>query len=272
MALQIAAKLQPQINLAVLEKVNSTQGEQSAKSLFLKAVNLVNIRGCHEATFKEAADLLRRSYELDKNLAYAPAFLSLVLAFGYRIGVLSNREEARAEAIQMADHALNLDDFNTTVLGYCGCAMADVGMIERGTMLLRKAVQTNDTNPQAWVALGAAMILEDEIPKAVEYLERGIKVSPLDGCLSVWRSIYAISLLMNNEPEQAELEASMACQHNEKTHMPWIVMAAARLVQRNLKGAIRASKEAFRIRPDLQDFEIEQLVGRALTRQIVKFR
>ena len=272
MALAICAKLQPQINHAILEKVNTTEGEQSAKSLFLKAVNMVNLRGYHEATFKEAADLLRQSHELDENLPHAPAFLSLILAFSYRIGMPDNREANKNEAIKMAEHALEQEDFDTTVLGYCGCALADVGMIERGTMLLHKAIQTNDTNPQAWVALGAAKILEGDLPQSVQYLERGIAISPLDGCLSVWRSIYALSLLMTNNPKQAEAEANIACQHSEKTHLPWIVLSAARLLQRNTKGALRAAKEAFRIRPELEDSEIEQLVGPKLGSQIVRFK
>ncbi|MEM7293354.1 MAG: hypothetical protein AAF420_08180, partial [Pseudomonadota bacterium] len=272
LALDLCAKLQPQINIAILESINAAEGEQSAKSLYLKAVNLVSIRGCHEATFMESAGLLRRSIELDASLPYAPAFLSLVLAFGYRVGVLSDREAAKTEALAMAEAALELNDFDTNVLGYCGCALADVGMLERGILLLRKSLHANDTNPQAWVALGAVMILTGNVPAAVEHLDRGMRVSPLDGCLAVWRSIYALALILNQDPIAAESEALLACEHNEKTHMPRIALAAARLLKKDARGAQRAVKEAFRIRPDLPDAEIRYLVGPDLTEQLLSLR
>lgn len=271
-AIDVCAKLQPQINIAVLQSIECSGGERCSRALYLQAVNRISLRGCHEGSFLEAAGLLRRSIELEPGLPYPPAYLSLVLAFGYRIGVLSDREPARSEAIIMAERALDLDDMDTTVLGFCGCALADVGFVERGMMLLRKSLRINDYNPQAWVALGAAELLTGDIDQAVIHLSRGVRVSPLDGCLSVWRSLLAVALLMKNDPVAAEREARLGCEHNDKTHLPHIVLAAARLRQDDRAGACRALNEAYRVRPELNAGEIRQLVGQTLEEQLLLLR
>ena len=58
--------------------------------------------------------------------------------------------------MRAADTALEMDDIDSTVLGFAGCALADLGQADRAMPILEKAIEQDPSNAQAWAALGAA--------------------------------------------------------------------------------------------------------------------
>lgn len=270
----IVAKFEPQLTKAIYERVkgagdNADDAEHSsAQALFLQASTLLSVKGWHANTFLEAAELLKRSEALDANFALAPAYLALVLALGHRIGLLADSEQNIAEAMAAVDRAIALDNSDSMVLGYCGCALSDVGMFARAKSMLRKALKINENNAQAWVALGSAHLFQGEIEQAIEHLSHGIAISPLDNRLSMWGAVLASAHLRAKNFEQALVACEMACDSDDNAYLPRVILAAVYIAMGRHDAVVETMADAYRIKPDLSAFEISQLVGHKLGQQL----
>jgi adenylate cyclase len=64
------------------------------------------------------------------------------------------------------------------VLGLAGCALADIGDLQRGVELLRRAVALDPSNAQAHMALGAALCRMDRLEDGIASMKFGIRSSP----------------------------------------------------------------------------------------------
>jgi DNA-binding winged helix-turn-helix (wHTH) protein len=262
LVIAIIGKLEPQLYRAIHDTVRSSLEEPGSRELYLRASTLLALRGWHRDTFTESADLLRRSIQLEPDFALATAYLALVLALGHRVGLLSERDAMKAEAMTAAERALRLDSMDSTVLGFAGCAMADLGMVSRSIPILRKAIARNPANAQAWAALGSACLIDGKTEQAIEHLRHGIAISPLDNRLSVWGALLALAYLRNNDVEMARDAAVFACQQDDLTYLPRVVLAAVNARLSDQRAVDEALADARRIKPDLTDSEIVALVGR----------
>jgi tetratricopeptide (TPR) repeat protein len=107
-----------------------------------------------------------------------------------------------------------------------------------------------------------------QLDEAVGLLARGIRISPLDPRLSVWGAIYAATLLRMGEVERAIEAAQTACRRSDRTYLPRVALAAARLVQGDAAAAGAALEEARRTHPGLGALQLRALVGRELSEQL----
>lgn len=265
----IISKLEPQLNRAIYNSMRNQEGQPSAQMLYLEANGVLALKGWHHDTFTEAAELLRKSRRLDKDFALAPAYLSLVLALGHRVGTLDEREHTQAEALEAAEQALQLETMNSTVLGFAGCAMADLGLLKRAIPILKKAIDLNPSNAQAWAALGSAYLLDREPDLAIKNLTHGIAISPMDNRLSVWQALLALALMLSHNHSAAKIQAEFACQRDDRTYMSRVIYAAILLNGNESNATLEALNDAYRIKPDLSHGEIEALVGPKLGHKLV---
>lgn len=224
-------------------------------------MNLLSLKGWHAATFAEAANLLRRSITLQPDFAMAHAYLALILALGHRVGLLRKSAEAPPEAVAEAETALQLDNMDTHVLGLAGCALADVGQPDRAIPLLKNAIKINPNNAQAWTALGSAYLLKERLQEAIDRLSHGIEISPMDSRLAIWGSLLSLAYLQASNLDQALVAAQDACQDDDKNHIPRVVLAGVWGARNQLDEAAAALKESYRIKPDLAEQEVDQLIG-----------
>lgn len=260
----IVGKLEPQLHRAIYNTVREINGPPNARQLFLEASSLLATQGWRFDTFATAAELLRRSCALQPHFALAPAYLSLVLGLGERIGMTSDREAARAEALEAAELALRLDSMDDTVLGFAGCALADIGYPERARPILQNAVELNPANAQAWAALGSACLLLGQTRVAIDHLQHGIAISPLDSRLSIWGALLTLALLSVDDLEGALRQGALACQRDDRNYMPRIALAAAHLARGDSASAHQSMRDAHRIRPDLSHSLVASFVGNKL--------
>lgn len=265
----IIGKLEPQLHRAMYQLVRKNDTEPSARQLFLEASGLLVMQGWHHDSFVQAAPILRRSAQLDPDFALAPSLLSLVMGFGTRIGLLTDLDKAKAEALQTAEQALKLDGMDSTVLGLSGCALADIGYLDRGESLLRSAIDLNPANAQAWVALGAVHIAQNQMDDAVAKLSKGIEISPLDSRLSVWGALLAMALLVSGDLEGACAAAETACRRNDRTYLPRLALAGIKLMQKDMPAALGALANARRIKADLSVQQIRAIIGRDLCNNLL---
>jgi TolB-like protein len=264
----VSRLLEPRLARETYELLEPQRYENDSWDAYRRADSLLATRGWHGETFGEAASLLRRSVELDPTSARAQAFLSLILGFGQRVGLAHDRETAKAESLLAADIALSLDDTDPSVLGNAGCALADIGKLDRGLRLLERAIELDPSNAQAWAALGAAKVVAGLPAEGAEDLRQGIRISPLDNRLSVWGSILALALFLQSDVDGALAEAEAAARRDPRNYMPHVVKGAILVAVDRVGDAREAIGEAVRLRPVLSRAEFLCLVGPDLLLQV----
>jgi DNA-binding SARP family transcriptional activator/TolB-like protein len=217
-------------------------------------------RGWSEEAVRLAVQRYRAAIQANPELALAHAQKSLVLALASKMGLVDG-EPALLEAREAAERAIALAPADSDVLGYAGCAIADLGDPRRGEPLLERAVEENPDNPQAWAALGACRLGLARIEEGLQSLERGLRVSPWDYRRAVWLTLRSRGLLSLRRVDDA-IEAARAAARSDAHFYPaWIALAAAQFKAGRRTEASRALGEALRIRPRLRVEEAHPWIG-----------
>jgi TolB-like protein len=247
---EIVSRIEPELNRAELSTLRHRRPvDLGAWALYRKAHAILSLKSWSEESFSESADLLRQAIARDPELAFAHAYLALILAMGHLIGLVSD-EGSREEAMVAAETAIALDSQDSDVLGYAGCALADLGELQRGVGMMRRAVELDPSNAQAHAALGAALMRLGE-PEGIEEMRYGIRISPQDNRLAAWGALFALGLLNFGKVGEAIEVAENACRCDDKIFLPRVVLAVAQITAENPDGARAALDDARRIRPHL---------------------
>lgn len=268
--ISVIAKLEPQLHRAIRQHLQSLGGAETAKQQFLEASSILALQGWHHGSFTTAADLLRASWESDRSFALAGAYLSLVLGLSQRMGLSGDRDRHRVEALGAAEDALALDNLDSTVLGYAGCAMGDLGLSDRALPILRNAVDINPTNAQAWAALGSVNLIQHNLDAAIENLKQGLALSPLDSRLAIWGALLTLAHLLSGQMNEALEQGALACQRDHRSYFPRVVMAGVHLTDGDHDRALVYLDDARRIKPDLSRVQISMLLGRKLASALLR--
>ena len=248
----IVNRIEPELHRAELTNLRQRRPvDLGAWALYRKAHASLSLNGWNEESFAEAARLLREAIARDPQLAFAHAYLSLLLALGHLIGLVTD-EASRAEAATAAETAIALDSNDSDVLGYVGCALADLGELPRGIGLMRRAVEIDPSNAQARTALGAALLRSGD-PTGIEEMQKGISISPRDTRLAAWEAVLARGLLSMGKVDDAIEVAEHACRSDDKIFLPRLVLAIAQLTANRADDARMALEDARRIRPHLSE-------------------
>ena len=259
----IVARLEPELARAEIELIKRRPpSDMDAWSYYQQAHGLLSLKGWRQETFEEAEALLDKAIALDPDFALAHACLSLILALGHMFGLAPVGKPADSRAIAAAEQAMNIDGRSSSVLGYAGCALSDVGQTTRGLEILETAVENDPSNAQAWVALGVSLIHADKARTGIEMLQHGMRISPVDNRLAYWGTNLAYTLFRLGRVEEALNEAELACRRDDKLHMSRVVLALILSHMGRSTDAEMAIREARRIRPNLAIAEVRSLVGR----------
>ncbi|WP_373085954.1 adenylate/guanylate cyclase domain-containing protein [Sneathiella sp.] len=255
----IVSNLLPELTRMEFERIQRRPlSDFNAWTYYQKASGLLAVKGWRKETFTAAAELYRRSIALDEQFAPAYAGLSLLLALGHLVGYVSEPDEALAAA----DRALALDNGNSEVLGYAGCALTDLGFPNRGIEILEQALDLDPSNAQAMVALGSSFFASGKIGNAVEFIRHGLELSPRDSRQAFWRGIFALALSRHGKLENGIEEARNACRVDSSSQNSRVILAALLMRAERQSEAASALKEARRIHPELSHREVQGLVGR----------
>ncbi len=257
---EIVSHIEPEILRAELPALRQRDPVNlGAWELYRQAQAQLGVRGWTPESCAEAAVLLRQAIEQSPGLAFAHAYLALVLALGHIMGLLTD-DLCLVEAKRAAEQALALDTQDSDVLGYAGCAFADLGDARRGVGLLERAIELDPSNAQAHTALGA-VLLKTGKAEGFEHLRYGMQISPRDNRLGVWGAVLARALLSFNRCEEAIAAARAACRYDDKTVLPRIVLALACARVGALDEAAVALADARRIQPRLRLEECRYVAG-----------
>ncbi|SDR59198.1 Transposase [Rhizobiales bacterium GAS113] len=144
-----------------------------------------------------------------------------------------------------------------------GCALAELGDVQRGSEILERAIENDPSNAQAWVALGTSQcFLENMGDVGLEKLRHGMRLSPRDHRLGFWGTFYALALARHRRLTEAHEEVRAACRRDPRFYVARIVLALTAAGLGRKEEAMAALREAGRLRPRLSLEEIQLLVGR----------
>jgi adenylate cyclase len=259
----IASHIEPELTRAEISRIERRPPENlDVWELYHRAHGLVSLKGFNAQTFKESISLLRRATALDPGFAIAHGYLSLQLAFSYLMRIDVGEENLTEQSMESLEKALQIDTHDSTVLGYTGCALCEIGQRQRGLDLLERAVENDPSNAQAWVAYGAGLLSAGRASEGVEKLKYGIRISPMDGRLAFWVTVLAFALFRAGKPDEAIEEARRACRRDDKLLMPRVTLAMIFASQGRREEAEDAMADAKRIHPLIKLEEIQPVIGR----------
>ena len=260
-ARQIIVELEPALTKAEFSTVRRRRTESvDAWSHFRQGVGTISVRGWHEESVAEATQELRQAISIDPNFALARALLALLRAFGSLMSVVDDIVKAQREALEEAERAIALDPNASDVLGFAGCALADIGD-ERGIQLLQRAIELDPSNAQAHVALGAAYIRAGRFEDGIVSMQYGMRSSPKDFRLTFWSMILADALSRAGRLDEALELSSTASLRDGRLFGARVVSAVTLQRLNRTEDARRALAEARRIRPKLNLDEIKRFFG-----------
>jgi DNA-binding winged helix-turn-helix (wHTH) protein/tetratricopeptide (TPR) repeat protein len=257
-------RIEPRLMQAMAAEMQADGGEPDARAIMMQAIVLLALKGWHRTTFVEATGMIQRAIVLEPDLALSHAYLALLTALGHRVGILHGDDTTVPAVIAAVDKALELENQDSTILGLVGCALADVGQVDRALPILRKAIEANPQNGHAKTALGAAFLMKRDHASAIRYLSDGIACSPADSRCAVWGAGLAMAHLAQGELDDALMAAKNACKEDDRLYLPRLSLAAVHLVRKDQVKAAAAVQECVRTKPDLSRREVVAVVGERL--------
>jgi len=260
----ISAKLEQRLTLAASRSGGpAPQAPRDAWDAIRKAGSVLFSRGWSPEAVHDAIRLYRDAITLDPELALARAQKALVTVISARWGILEDEALLR-EARGDAEDALRMAPNQPDVLGYAGCAIADLGDPMRALPIVERSIEENPGNAQAWAALGATQLLLGRVEDGVASLRRGLRISPSDYRRTVWQTALAGGLARQRAYDEALEAAQAACRSDVNFYAPRIVLAGILSRLGRDAEAARALAEAKRLRPQLSLQEVRLWGGRDL--------
>ena len=260
----IAARIEPELVRAEIALIRRRRdANPDAWSFYRQGAGVISLKGWSEETLEQATTLLRQATTLDPDFALARSQLALFLSLGARLGLVKDAAAAVTEARAEAERAVTIDHDTSEVLGYAGCALAELGDVQRGSEILERAIENDPSNAQAWVALGTSLcFLQNMGDVGLEKLRHGMRLSPRDHRLGFWGTFYALALARHRRLAEAHEEARAACRRDPEFYAARIVLAFTAAGLGRKEEATAALREAGRLRPRLSLEEIQIIVGR----------
>ena len=259
----VISELEPELTRAEIAHIRRLRPENvDAWGSYQQGVGAIALKGWTDEALQESRSHLRRAFKLDPHFAQARALFALTSALGSNTGVLPSTPELHREVLDEAERAIALDDGSTAVLGFAGCALADLGQRERGCEILQRALAIDPSNAQAHVALGASLGMQGFVEEGVASMRRGMRISPQDRRLGFWRWALGSLLLRGGLIEAALVEARASAGRDPRLHLSRILEAVALLGLGREAEAGLAVAAALRIRPTLTLPEVARIQGR----------
>ena len=227
-----------------------------------KAVGAIALKGWREDAIGEALAELQLAVSSDPDFGLAHAQGAVLTALGVDTGLIPHSADVEQRVLDAVERAVTLDEGSSTVLGYAGCALGDLGHFERGGELLRQALEIDPSNAGACVALGALMVKSGEdVAAGIEQMRFGMRISPKDRRLGFWGSYPAWSYLRMGQNERALEEARTSHARDRRQFLSRVVEAAALQRLGRYEEAVAALAAARQIRETLSLVVVTRFLG-----------
>jgi adenylate cyclase len=268
-ARRVITELEPALTKAELLVIRRRRTQSvDAWAHYRHAAGAIAVHGWNDESVTNAQRLLREAIRIDPNFALAHALLALISAFGANLSLVEDRDAAAKDARDFAERAVALDSNASDVLGFAGCALADIGDAERGYELLRRALELDPSNAQAHVAIGATLVRLKRFDEGISSMQFGMRSSPKDFRLTFWSMILADGLVRAGRLQEAVEVASAAARRDSRLYGVRVVMAWSLMRLNRADEARAALADARRIRPALNLDEIRRFFGHSAATEL----
>lgn len=249
----VVRALEPELTRAELADIHRRGSDSvDAWACFRQAVGALTLGGWNEETIAQTRSHLQRAIELDPGFGLAHAYAGLVAALAQVFGLLPDSEALRGDIKRAAMVALDLDPDNPEVLGYAGCALADLGDYRAAFDMIERALEIDPSNAQAWMVRGLCLTYyAGRTTDGIAALRHGMRLSPVDRRLGMWGAALAGCLLHAGRLDEALDEARLAQRRDRSLYVAALIEALALRRLGRLDDARAALAEARRIRPRL---------------------
>ena len=246
--LSTVAAIEPSLRHAEIERAKRKRPENlDAYDLLLRATPLVDT-GMPEGA-SQAVPLLERALLLEPNYALAhgqTAFCNEILYL--RAG---RREDNRKAAIQHAHTAVALGPDDAPALVYAAIA---IGLVEHNRILAQETFEAAlAISPSAaWAYSWGALILGwgGEAERAIEWGERGIRLSPLDPWITAALHGICMGHFLRGRYEDAAAAAQRAIRSKPGFSVSHMFLAAALAKLGRMEDASAAAERVIQLQPN----------------------
>lgn len=223
----IISEIEPELTRAEIAHIRRQRPEnQGAWAHYHQAIGSIALQGWGKEAMAEARSQLQQSVALDPTFGLGHAHYALLTVLSMNIGLLPDASGLAGEALTAANHAIELDDGSSEVLGYAGCALCDLGHHGRGVEVLHQALEIDPSNAQAHVALGASLVLTGNLEAGIEKMRFGMKISPRDRRLGFWGWALGAFLFRAGRSDEALVEARTSSRRDPRFHLARVLVAA----------------------------------------------
>jgi TolB-like protein/class 3 adenylate cyclase/Tfp pilus assembly protein PilF len=214
----VVAAIAPKVEQAEIERSKRKPTNNfDAYDYYLRGVENVHFQ-TREST-SEALRLFHKAIELDRGFASAYAMAAFCYSQRKAFGWVTNRSQDIAEATPLARRAMELTRDDALAISRAGMVLAYVVEdFDSGALLLERARTLNPNLSAVWHASGWLKVWIGEPDTAIEYLERFVRISPLDPLLHSVRSAIAFAHVFAGRFTEAVSYAEKALADNPNTH------------------------------------------------------
>ncbi len=215
---RVVAAIAPKLEQAEIERSKrKPTNNLDAYDYYLRGID--NVHSQTRESTSEALRLFRKAIELDPEFASAYAMAAFCYSQHKAFGWVSNRSQDIAEATSLARRAVELTRDDALAISRAGMVLAYVVEdFDSGALLLERARTLNPNLSAVWHASGWLKVWVGEPETAIEYLERFIRISPLDPLLHSVRSAIAFAHVFAGRFTEAVSYAEKALADNPNTH------------------------------------------------------
>src|SRR5882762_7516265 len=208
-------------------------------------------RGTREA-INEALPLFYKAMQLDPEFASAHAMAAWCHFWRKINGWMTDRSQEIAEGVRLARLAVELGKDDAVALTRGGHAFAHLaGDVDGGIALTDRALVLNPNLAAAWFLGGFLRIWNGEPDGAAEYIERAMRLSPLDPELYRMQAGMAMAHLLAGRFDTASSWAEKAFRHLPSFLIVVGVIAASHALAGHQDEAQRAMNHLRQLDPTL---------------------
>jgi adenylate cyclase len=248
--LTIAAAVEPELASSERQRSNrKPTSDLHAGDLFQRGSGKI-IAHDHEGVL-EGADLMRQAISQDPNFGRAYGFLAVSFMIQLSAGWASDRQSAMKQGVEFAKRAISIDRQDYTAhyaLGRLLLLQGDrVGAIQE----LKMSVAINPNYTLSYFGLADAMNNGDEFEKAIEYIERAIRLSPNDPILWLFYATMSTALKGLGDFEKAIEIQERVCRSVNASYVQYLALTTAYAAAGRLDEAAETLTQARKMEPDL---------------------
>jgi TolB-like protein len=249
MTARVVGAVVPSLQRAEIERARcKPPNSLDAYDLYLRA--LPAFYACTKESNKEALELLEKALALD------PDFVAALLLAENCWSLMANQgwvpaRETQSEVMRYARRAAQIDKDNAEALATLARRTAGIERnYEEANSLAERAVVLNPNSAIAWRQGGFSQIYAGRPEVGLEYLERAVRLSPLDArSEDSWAGI-ALALIQLERNKEAVAAGRRATQGNPNSATGWRVLSAALALTGQLEEARAAMRRLLVIDPN----------------------